>query len=61
MLKGYRTYISGWLMAITPLLIKLGYDIDPQAMLAWYDQFGDLLITGYLIGGVAVTWFRKLA
>jgi len=48
-------------MAITPLLIKLGYDIDPQAMLAWYDQFGDLLITGYLIGGVAVTWFRKLA
>jgi len=48
-------------MGIAPLLIKIGYDIDPQVILNWLDQFGDLLVTGYILGGAAVTWFRKLA
>lgn len=60
-LKGYRTKISGWLSAAAGVLIMVGVEIDPAAMMAWLENVNELLGGLFVALGAAVQWFRSKA
>ena len=59
-LSGYKTIITGWIMAIIPIAGMIGYEIDPGAVSIWLDEWYRWLAGGYVLLGAAVHWFRSL-
>lgn len=60
-LKGHKTKITGWVMALGPALAMAGYAYDPEQVTAWIDEFSGLIAGVYIALGAAVQWFRNLA
>lgn len=60
-LKGYRTKISGWLTAASGVLIMVGVEIDPAAMMRWLEQFNEALGVIFTLLGAAIHYYRKKA
>jgi len=61
MLKGYRTKITGWIMALLPLLALAGVQFDQQAFMQLFNQSFDAILVLYTAGGAAVHYFRGQA
>lgn len=61
MLEGYRTKITGWVMAIIPILAMVGIQVDPVAVTQFINDFSAWIGAGYALGGYAVHYFRNLA
>jgi len=60
-LQGYRTKITGWVMALAPLVALAGFGFDQAAFTAWLDQFFAVIAGAYAVGGAAVHYYRNQA
>jgi hypothetical protein len=61
MLKGYRTKITGWVMALAPVAAMLGYNVKPEVIGPLLEDSEVWITTGYALGGALVHYFRGLA
>lgn len=60
-LPGKKTIITGWIMALIPILGMLGYNIDPDLVASFLKEFWEALAALFALLGAANTYFRKLA
>lgn len=60
-LVGYKTKITGWTVALLPVMALAGYDIDPEATTRFISDFCELIAALYAMAGVAIHYFRDLA
>jgi len=60
-LKGKRTMITGWVMALMPLLALAGVGFDQQVFMGYFNQFFDAILALYAVGGAAVHYYRAKA
>lgn len=59
-LPGLKTNITTVLLALIPLAGLFGFQIDPEAVTQFVDEFGEWVMAGQvLLGGLGV-WFREL-
>ncbi|HEC26686.1 MAG TPA: hypothetical protein ENI67_04670 [Gammaproteobacteria bacterium] len=61
MLKGYRTKITGWVMALLPVIALVVTGFDQQAFMQMFNQSFDAILTLYAVGGALVHYFRSQA
>lgn len=61
MLKGYKTKAVAWVMALAPVFALIGYEIDPDQVSAWIEQFDTWIAGGYVMLGAAAHWARNQA
>lgn len=60
-LPGLKTKITAWVMALAPAAAMLGYDINPEAVADFIEQFSGWIAAGYALLGAAAHYFRNLA
>ena len=60
-LPGYKTKITGWTMALLPMLAMLGYEVDPYMVEVFFADFWKWIAAGYAGLGGLNHFFRNLA
>lgn len=60
-LPGLKTKISSWTLALAPVAAMLGYNIEPEAVGKFLDDFQVWIASGSLLIGAAAHYFRNLA
>lgn len=59
-LPGWKTNITTVLLALIPVAGLFGYEIDPDAVTRFLDEFGGWVQGGAGLLGALGIWFREL-
>ena len=60
-LPEWKTKIAGWATALGPVLIMLGLNYDPEAVLKFLKDSYEWIAAGHVGLAALVHWFRNLA
>ncbi len=60
-LDGKKTTIAGWVTASAPLLLLLGYNIGPEEVNLFINNWFEWMAVGWTGMGVVIAYFRNLS